>query len=343
MWALFVCAALAQDAPFQPPAIPTPSDPGQDLSPYESRLTGVGVSGSEGRFDLEGLSYVKTQFTITADLSTLEQITAAKRDRFLRHVAADPRWRLGTRDGALVAFKRRSDADRWTVPLRGYHESETDAWRAALRFTPWMTGAPWMDSPLISEAAATDPKIRLAVFTLDQRRDFQAVAMRWKGEHITYELYEAGRQVEDLPRTVSELSALPTFLTLANLSSVDKVGYSTAAMPKGGVATGEPRFELTAAPNGQLDLHGWVHVPGRGITWARILDTDLQPWEAAAVAIGTREIIGWNDDPESLFFMQGQFPVAAGPRMSASVEIWHQPDGGEPLRIGAFPITVPQR
>ena len=160
---------------------------------------------------------------------------------------------------------------------------------------------------------------------------------------MAYEFYEAGRDVGDLERTAAELTKLPGFLTLATVSSVERSGFSKPAMPKGGVQEGEPNFEVTAASNGQLDLRGWVHVPGRGITWARILDTELAPWEEAAVATGTREIVGWSDTPETLFYMQGCFPVSPGPRMSATVEIWHQPDGGDPLRVGAFPITIPDR
>jgi len=340
---LLTTLALASEVPFTAPSLPTPSDPGQDPSPYESRLTGVGVQGTEGTFDLEGLAYVKTRFTITADLSTLELVTAGKRDLFMRHIAADPRWRLVTRDGALVAFQRQADGERWTVPLRGYHETDTSAWRAALRFTAWKPGAPWRDSPLISEARATDTQIKLAVFSLDQRKDLQAVAMRWSGSHVSYELFEADRDVSDLPRTVASLTNLPGFLTLATVSSVDRIGYSKPAMAQGGVQTGEPSFALTAAGTGELDLHGWVHVPGRGITWARILDTTLTPWEEAAVATGTREVVGWSDDPAALFYLQGRFPVPPGPQMSATVEIWHQPDGGEPLRVGAFPLNVPER
>jgi len=340
---LFLATAMAQDVPFKPPTIPTPTDPGQDASPYESRLQVPDLNkGSEGSFDLEGLAYVKTRFTITANLTALNQVDHDRQEGFLRHVAADPRWRLVAWDGAIVAFKRVAEDERWTVPLRGYHETDKSAWRAALRFTPWKKGAPWYDSPLVSNAKSDDPKIKLAVFTLEDHRDLQAVAMSWKGPAVAYELYEAAREVE-LTRTQTELTTLPGFITLASLPGVERKGYSQPAMPKDGVQSGEPTFEITPAADGHLDLHGWMHVPGRGITWARILDTELKPWEEAAVATGTREIIGWSSDPETLFYMQGRFPVPKGKHMSATVEIWHQPDGGEPTRVGAFPVTVPDR
>ena len=234
------------------------------------------------------------------------------------------------------------DGKRWAVTLRGYHETESTAWRAALRFSEWKNGAPWHNSPLVSVAEHTDPKIKLAVFTLEQRPDLQAVAMSWRGPAITYELYEAAREVE-LVQASAQLAALPSFITLASIPGVERKGYVQPAMPKDGVQSGEPTFEITSAPGGQLDLHGWMTVPGRGVTWARILDTELMPWEEAAVATGTREIIGWSDNPETLFYMQGRFPVQPGEHMSATVEIWHQPDGGEPSRVGAFPVTVPDR
>ncbi len=339
---IVVIAALARDVPFKPPIIPTPVDPGQQASPYESRLATPDLKGSEGSFDLEGLSYVKTRFTIGADLSGLNNVTSDNSDAFLQHVAADPRWRLVAWDGAIVAFKRTTQGEIWTVPFRGYHEAKNTAWRAALRFSPWKPGAPWHNSPLVSQASSMDKKIKISVFTLEQRPDLQAVAMSWQGPVVTYELYEAAREVE-LTQTVNELSKLPGFMTLATLPGIEKTGYSKPGMPKNGVKEGEPTVGIAAAANGQLDLHAWIHVPGRGVTWARILDTELAPWEEAAVATGTREIVGWGPKEDSLFFMQGRFPVPAGKHMSATVEIWHQPDGGEPARIGAFPVTIPDR
>ena len=99
MWfVVLIVAALARDVPFEPPTIPTPSDPGQDSSPYESRLLVPDLKGSEGSFDLEALAFVKTRLTITADLSSLGQVTPTIKRPFCAMSQRIPvgGWSLGT-------------------------------------------------------------------------------------------------------------------------------------------------------------------------------------------------------------------------------------------------------
>jgi len=76
----------------------------------------------------------------------------------------------------------------------------------------------------------------------------------------------------------------------------------------------------------------------------RIVDEDLNPWEEAAVATSTLEVVGWSTDERDLFHMQGRFPVPPGKGFSGSAEVWFRPfDGGEARRIGGFLAKVPSR
>ena len=86
-----------------------------------------------------------------------------------------------------------------------------------------------------------------------------------------------------------------------------------------------------------------ISAPEAGVAWVRILNHRLKPWEADAVAVGTRERIGWSTDPKVQFYMQGRFPIAPGPAFSGTVEIWHSAGEAKPVRLLASPITVPAR
>jgi hypothetical protein len=121
-------------------------------------------------------------------------------------------------------------------------------------------------------------------------------------------------------------------------------GFTAAMMPGRQVKTGEPTVAVTSPGPGELDVRGWVHTPGPGVAWVRVLDTDLVAWEGAAVATGTREILGASDNPKQLFYFQGRFPVPSGAAFSGTVEVWHQADGGgPPTRLAAAPATIPAR
>jgi hypothetical protein len=174
------------------------------------------------------------------------------------------------------------------------------------------------------------------------------VAWEWGDPGATLEVFEAGPMatVGELVRTTAALRGVPSLMSGVSRASEEIIGAGCTAtlLPGRSARTGEPTATLLSPAPGEIDLRAWLHTPGEGITWARILDTELVPWEEAAVAAGTREILGSSNDSKQLFYLQGRFPVPAGAEFSGTVEFWFQADaGGDPRRIGAFPITVPSR
>lgn len=344
-------ALAAAPPPFTPPRLPDGIDPGDTASPWEPAADLPLRGGSS--LELTSLTRTITTFTLGADVSALSTIDAAAEQAVLRHVAADPRWRLVVHQGALIAYRRTKDGPEWTCPMRGYTVDGPSLWRAAIRFTPWSPDAAWATSKVVAHADASAAEIQATGFAYGAHPGWDATALSWSGPEVSLELFEAGA-ADDLPHTAELLGIVPSYLggltTLAG--TVPTQGWATGYLPAKEPKRGEPTVDVTSPGPGELEVRARMHVPGPGITWVRILDGELHPWEEQAVGVGTREIIGWADDEKALFYLQGRFPVPAGSAFTATIEVWHLPVAttadlvrptGTPIRIGAFPVKVPRR
>ncbi|MBW1879434.1 MAG: hypothetical protein JRJ84_13810, partial [Deltaproteobacteria bacterium] len=113
-------------------------DPGTAPSPYDTLLPVPQLASRASDFDLELLGYRYTVYRIKADFSGLASVRSSDADVVQRHLTADPRWRVGVWDGAVVAFKRTGGSvGGWTVPRHGYHMETDSIWRTGIRFSPW--------------------------------------------------------------------------------------------------------------------------------------------------------------------------------------------------------------
>lgn len=353
LWSLVLGVAFAAAPKFQPPVLPDPVDPGAAASPYERPEDASALDGQVGGLDLTSLSRSIVTFTLTADMSALAAIDAAGEEALLRQVAADPRWRLVQWGGALVAFRRVKAEDSWTTTLRGYHKSADGTWRAALRFSPYTQEMPWATSPLVGRAKASAPSIDAKAFRYPGKAGWQGTALSWEGPEVALEVFEAGAS-DELPHTAEMLGTVPSYVASVSARRADVAakGFTVAGMPAKEPAFGEPSVAVISPGPGELEVRARVHLDNPGVTWVRVLDDKLAPWEDRAVAAGTRELIGWSSDAEVLFYLQGRFPVPAGAAFSGTIEVWHQPIAsirepskpvGAPVRLGAFPVKVPAR
>ena len=333
--------ALAKDPalpPYRPPVVPTPQPVEAVPSPYEGQLVVPAVDVA---------TRVVLKNTIRYDVQGLAAGAGAAQ-ALERQLAADPRWRVVDWDGGRVAYLRVADAKEWTVPLRGYHKTTEGVWRTAIVLEPWSPTSVWVTSPLVGHAAAAAPAIGIAQINYEGDPAWRAVAWEWGDPGTALEVFEAGPRatVDTMPHTNDALGNVPSLMARVGSAAaeIDAKGFAAALLPGRAGRSGEPTMTLASPASGELEVRAWLHTPGPGVTWGRVLDTQLQPWEEEAVAAGTREILGASSDPKQLFYLQGRFPVPAGPAMSGTVEFWHQPDGGgEVRRIAAFPITVPGR
>lgn len=346
-------AAATTKAPPPPPAVPNAVDPGQARSPYEALLE-PSLAGSSAQLDLTTLKRTITKFTLTSDVSPLTKITAAEKPAVIHQFAVDPRWRLVQWDGAIVAFRRAKDAvGEWTAPTRGYHASEAGVWRGAVRFTPWKADVPWVKSELIGRAPASSGSIEAKAFSFSPHPGWKATALSWSGPEVSLEVFEASAS-DDLENTSLMLSIVPGYVTsiLTDIDVVRTRGYTVGMLPAQEPQRGEPKMAISSPSAGELEIRARLHLAGPGITWIRVLDANLKPWEELAVGAGTREILGWSERSDELFYMQGRFPVPAGLPFSGTAEVWFQkttdgvtfrPDATPPVRLGAFPVTIPKR
>jgi hypothetical protein len=265
-----------------------------------------------------------------------------------KQLAADPRWRVVDQDGGRVAYQRVADGKEWTVPLRGYHATATAVWRTAVVLKPTSPTSVWATSPLVTHVPASGAALSVSEISYVGNADWRAVAWEWGDPGAMLQVFEAGPReaVDQLPRTSAALGSVPGLLlrVAQAAAAIDANGFAAELLPGRAGKTGEPTVTLSSPGGGELEVRAWLHTPSPGVTWARVLDTDLVPWEEAALATGTREILGSSKDPAQLFYLQGRFPVPAGPGFSGTVEFWHAADGdGAPARIAAFPIDIPAR
>jgi len=262
-------------------------------------------------------------------------------------VAADPRWKLVERDGAMVAYQRFSRGKEFHGSLTGFQRGPNEIWMVALRFSEFTSGD-WASSKQVTVVSATQNSLSVPTFYLpaDPWKNWSATSMTVQGPDLFFDIFEA-RKGNGRKRTADALS-----LTLSYIAGVtveygraQKEGYHAWYMPRREPGKdGDRSVNVSTMGRGTLDVSARVN-PGReGWTWVRLLDDQLNPWEEAATAVGTREQVGWSDKPEHSFLLQGSFPVPGGSKFSGTAEVWFQPAaGGEPERLLAAPVQVPKR
>ncbi len=323
-----------------PSAAPAAPGPAAVTSPWESRLADATATDSSEELDLERLAYVITTFRIDADLSGLDGYVGDSVETLVRHLAADPRWKVMEWDGALVAFKRTAASDGWTIPRSGYHAQGDNAWRAVLRFDEWGEDSAWPDSKLVSRALANDTGMKIKAFRLENRPDLEAIAVSWQAEGLWFEVFEASKKTT-LSRTSEELAFVPGYLQAATLDGVQQRGFSEVGLPADEPVDAPSSLSVEWI-DGELEVRARVHAPGPGISWVRLLDGDGNPWEEGTFAAATREVVGWSTETLS-FYMQGRVPTTPPSEKQDMVgEVWHLArNSRKPERIGAWRVMVP--
>lgn len=312
-----------------------PSDPGEAASPYDDALPHPDLKAPKSDFDLELLGYRYDIYSFEADMSSLLRVRDPQ--GAMSKLAADPRWRVGVLDGAVVAFQRERDPGGWTVTRHGFHAEPASVWRTAVRFTPWSPQSDWADDIVARYDAATSP-LRMRSFTLQdgQGAGLPSTAVTIDGECVALDLFEATRD-PGRPHTIDAMSELPSYL--------DALATGQWWYPRE-----EPARDVTThvhvayAGDGILEVRGRANPGTPGWTWLRILDNEGQAWQELAVATGTREFVGGSTRPDEQFYFQSQFGVASGDRFSGTAEVWFKPEGvSAPQRIASYPVLVPAR
>jgi hypothetical protein len=328
---LWVALALAA-GPTKPKG---PSDPGFARSPYQTPEQVPPLGGASGSLDLNTLGRTITTFTLEADVSELDRVTAANRGQVLAGLMADPRWRVVDEGANVVAYRRTQDGGAWSVPFAGFHRGDADAWRAAVRCGKRPPADSWL-GPQVGHALASAPSIKVQSFHPRVPAGWAAMAASWDGKECALEIYEAqaGKDL-DLTHTASLIAIAPQQLG----ALVDGVDYT---YPRGEPVVGEPKVTVGWRA-GQLDVRGRAHPPGPGVIWVRLVDPAGLAWEERWVGVGTRERIGWSAKPEQMYYFQGAFPVPKGPGFAGTAEVWFQPATGAASRLHAVPVTVPAR
>lgn len=341
--ALVGCLPSAPLEASMPPRLPAgvatvPVDPGTIPSPYDAALEVPDLTRRASGLDLETLGWHETTYHVEVDLSAIGRVPAERARELMVRFAADPRWRVGVWDGAVVAFQRQLEAGTWSVPRHGYHADDTSVWRTAVRFTPWQPGSAWSSRDLVTVAPATQRKLDLRAFELlgGPAAGLEATALTVQGSAVSVDLFEATED-EQRPRTSEALSEVP-FVVEAMAGSAWR---GVAADPG---RFEDPHLEVRSQGAGVLEFEGRVAATKPGWAWIRVLDEKGRAWEETAVGVGTRQLVYGAADENRRSYVQSEFPVPAGPAFRGKAQVWHAPlDGGAPEMLASYDVTVPAR
>ena len=260
-------------------------------------------------------------------------------------LAADPRWRLSGAPGQLSATPRLAAGAAWRAGPDGWQDDGRSAWRAAIRFGALRPDDPWATSPLVVRATPSTTKVRLQAAALQDApwTGRKATAFVVEGSGVSVDVFEAGLGDERVA-TQSALANIAEILQVcdATWDMVRDDGVAGMLLPEG--EPGAPGLKiLTPAPR-QMELQARANPGEEGWTWLRLV-AGGRAWEEAAVAAGTREVIGASPRPEQGFWMQSTFAVPSGAPFQATAELWFLPlsGAGTPRRIATYEVTVPGR
>ena len=328
-----------------PPNVPPPSIPSDQVN--ADTLPRAPLQGRVAALELTSLSRTTITYTIEHDLSELASPTEDDVAVLLRHFAADPRWRVVSRDGALHALPRQLDKKVWRADPSGFSNRGSEVSQLAVRLGPGSNPL-WDDSELVARVDPSSGRIRMQGYSARGRKwgGCTSSAMTIGAPPLAVDLYECASE-DERPATARTLATLPPLVAglKSRASEVRSKGYAKPYLPRKEPARGkQPSLLLESNQPGTLDVTFRINPPGAGWTWARILTQELEPWEADAMGAGTREFLGWSNSPRELFYGHSRVDVTPGEAFSGSVEVWFLPIGEtKPKRIAAFLANVPAR
>lgn len=322
--------------PEPPPPLADPSPPDGSAGPYDDRVPAPVLDGSTTELALETLTVSSVHFDLGADLGALQQITGEAADNLRAGLAAASGWRVTWGPTGVVGHLR--DGGPPEVARGGTHNGDAGCWRIAVHLDAPPAAANGGRDVVTRVDAANGATFRLDGFTsrAPPCPDQLATALLVEGP-IALEVYEAGDD-SSRPHTVRALQLAQ--IQLGNHAMVGAVGVRPHAS---GAADAPVDLEVTSPAAGLLDIRGTANPAAAGWSWVRILGPDGQPWEEAAVRVGTAERIGWSADPGQRYWLQGSFPVPEGPGFEGRLELWFAADGGAPVRVYDGIVAVPDR
>ncbi len=349
MVTLLPCLAAAKpkgkvDAPSEVAAVRVQVP--QRASPLDAQFSWPSLRGSDEGLDITRMVRSRVRFGITFDRSWLAMAGVPARHVVLAVLEADPRWRVSDVEGPLAGTWRQSGDDGWQVPRTGFHASSTERWRVQLRLEAWPNDHVWATSERVVRVQADDSPIDLQGYVDDAGTGIygaRTTVLSIQGPLLGLDIYEMGpdtgrpRTLDALPKMADQVGRI-----LIRLTDIEESGVDEMPLPPGEPSSGA-WIKVEAPELGVLDIRGRVNPGVSGWTWVRLVGPS-GTWAESEVGSGTRERIGWDDDPTRSFWIQGAFAAPSGPGFPATAEVWTQPDDGrDAIRVAEFPVVVPAR
>lgn len=303
------------------------------------------LNGDQTTLDLKSLVRSQLDYTISMDTQPLADLDDDGQQALVALLAADPRWRVYQDHELLLAARRESATDGWSVSATGYHNGDDGPWRTVLRFGAYEPDHPWVTSPAIAQvpAGTTQARIRGFVPASSVYQGKVITAVRIEAPAVALDLYETGPE-DGRPRTSDALAEVPSAVANAVMlgDRLRSRGHEPLLLPPKEPASAPVSARFVATKDGALDWRARVNPGEPGWVWLR-LDQDGKGWHEPAIAAATRERVGWTETGERTFLAQSRFHLPDREAVRGTAEVWFLPDAGAARVLTRVPVDLPAR
>ncbi len=276
--------------------------------------------------------------SVTADVHNLVSVQRAAPDVLRRYLATSPCWRLFRDRRGVFATRRMMVGPVWQYSLNGYYGNtkfapwtQSSAAHFQCRLTIGLSGSPWAPTSGESTTLSDGQTAPLKLSEGNGIRESHCVV---SAGNLCVEVFEQSMARERLitktalgylNREMAPLAASPDWATIQRI------------VPKGGIRTGDPSFDLMdSSQPGIYDSVIWVNPGEPGMVYLKAYEvTRGTPLSARRVKENTSEWVGWSSDPQQQFYANANFTIYEGDwgkPYAARFEVWFVPDSGAPER-----------
>lgn len=267
--------------------------------------------------------------TVTADISSLVNLSEHHPNVLSRYLACSPYWRVFEERGSKFATRRWFVGPHWHYPMHGYYSNFNQGFQT--RCTIGFSNKPWARASRESTYIKPGETKKLKLEEGNQLTESHCIL---DADDFVVEVFEQSSWRErfitkvtlaQLEDEFGALAASPRWETIQRMvESIQSPPGKPSIMLRNSFQPGIYESEIWANPGEP----GKVYLKAYEVTHnTRLSDEELEN--------DASEWIGWSDNPNELFLSNTHFSISEGDwdkPYAARFEVWFVPDSGKPER-----------